>query len=94
VRVTWTPEAEQDRSEIFEYIASNNPRVAVRMDELFGLAASRLGSHPRMGRVGLIAGTWELIPHESICLVYEIEDEVVWILALVHTARLWPPPKR
>jgi len=32
-----------------------------------------------------------LIPHESYRLVYEIEGETVWVLALVHTARLWPP---
>ena len=33
----------------------------------------------------------ELIPHESYRLVYEIERETVWVLALVHTARQWPP---
>jgi plasmid stabilization system protein ParE len=57
VNVIWTPEAEQDRIDIFAYIASDNPRAAVQMDELFGIAAARLSSHPRMGRVGLIAGT-------------------------------------
>ena len=29
--------------------------------------------------------------HESYRLVYEIEQETVWILALVHTAKQWPP---
>lgn len=24
-------------------------------------------------------------------LVYEVEQDTVWVLALVHTARLWPP---
>jgi hypothetical protein len=32
-----------------------------------------------------------LIPHESHRMVYEIRDDTVWILALIHTARLWPP---
>ena len=40
---------------------------------------------------GTISGTHELIPHESYRLVYEIEQETVWILALVHTAKQWPP---
>ena len=41
----------------------------------------------------MIAGTRELIVHESYRLIYEVDepDEVVWVLALVHTARRWPP---
>ncbi len=44
-----------------------------------------------MGRPGQIQETRELIPHESYRLVYEVQADTVWILALVHTARLWPP---
>ena len=44
----------------------------------------------KLGRPGTISGTHELIPHESYRLVYEIEQETVWILALVHTAKQWP----
>jgi hypothetical protein len=44
-----------------------------------------------LGKTGIIPGTRELIPHESYRLVYEIEQETVWILAIVHTARMWPP---
>jgi plasmid stabilization system protein ParE len=42
-------------------------------------------------RAGRITGTREVIPHKSYCLVYEIKQETVWVLALVHTARQWPP---
>jgi toxin ParE1/3/4 len=48
VRMRWTPEAEQDRADIVEYIAADNPRAALRMDELFSSAAARLADHPRM----------------------------------------------
>ena len=54
-------------------------------------AAARLADHPEIGRTGRILGTREVIPHKSYCLVYEIEQETVWVLALVHTARQWPP---
>ena len=47
-----------------------------------------------MGRSGVIAGTRELIPHESYRLVYQIDGDIVWVLALVHTARQWPPAAR
>lgn len=90
MRVLWTPEALEDREEIWDYIAADNPRAAGRMDSLFSEAAARLSEHPKQGRVGKISGTRELIPHESYRLVYEIANETVWILALVHTARQWP----
>jgi addiction module RelE/StbE family toxin len=91
VKVVWTPEALLDRESIWDYIAADSPRAAARMDELFSKAAARIADHPLLGRAGRIAGTHELIPHKSYCLVYEIAQETVWVLALVHTARLWPP---
>ena len=91
MRVVWTPEAQQDRADIWDFIAANHPSAAARMDELFSDAASRLARHPMLGRPGKIPGARELIPHESYRLVYEIDGETVWVLALVHTARQWPP---
>lgn len=58
----------------------------------FGTAA-RLATHPKMGKTGNIPGTRELLPHESYRLVYEIDGETVWVLALMHAARQWPPVK-
>lgn len=91
MKVRWTPEAEDDRAQIFDYIAADSPRAAVKMDEIFSKSAARLADHPKLGRAGRIPGTREVIPHKSYCLVYEIEQETVWVLALVHTARQWPP---
>ena len=91
MRVIWTPEAGQDRNDIWDYIAADNPHAAAGMDELFSDAAARLTIYPMLGREGRILGTRELILHESYCLVYEVAQETVWILALVHTARQWPP---
>jgi addiction module RelE/StbE family toxin len=90
VRVIWTPEALQDRADIWDYIVADNPRAAVHMDELFSAAAGRLADYPKVGRPGKIEGTRELVPHESYRLVYEISGETVWVLALIHTARQWP----
>ena len=91
MRVVWASAAEQDRADIIDYISQDNPLAAIRMDELFAEAADRLAEHPHFGKAGLISGTRELIPHESCRLVYEVQDNTVWILALVHTARMWPP---
>lgn len=40
MRVIWTPEAEQDRADIWDFIAADNPHAAARMDELFSDAAA------------------------------------------------------
>ncbi len=41
MKVRWTPEAEDDRAQIFDYIAADSPRSAIKMDELFSKAAAR-----------------------------------------------------
>jgi plasmid stabilization system protein ParE len=61
------------------------------MDELFSNAAAMLAEHCHLGKPGKVSGARELIPYESYRLVYEIEREMLCILALVHTARQWPP---
>ena len=91
MKVLWTPEALQDRRGVWDFVAEDDPAAAVRLDERFSAAVSRLAEHPRLGKPGLIAGTRELFPHPNYRLVYEIHGEAVWILALAHSARQWPP---
>ena len=93
MRVLWTLSAEQDRADIVDFIAQDNPLAAIRMDEIFSAAVGRLVEHPLLGRAGQIPGTRELIPQESYRLVYEVRGDTVWILTVVHTARLWPPTR-
>lgn len=57
MRVIWTPEAQQDRTDIWDYIASVNLQAAARMDKLFSDAAVRWAEHPKLGRSGNIPGT-------------------------------------
>ncbi|MCA1772121.1 MAG: type II toxin-antitoxin system RelE/ParE family toxin [Halomonas sp.] len=91
MRVTWSPEAVADRVAIWEYLEERNPQAAIGMDRLFSAAADRLADFPKLGGVGLITGTRETFPHENYRLVYEVDDDEVWIHALVHTSQLWPP---
>lgn len=91
MKVVWLPAAKRDRAEIVDFIAVDNRTAAARMDELFMAAAARLGRFPQLGRPGKIPGTRELIPYENYRLVYEVEADTVWVMALVHTARQWPP---
>jgi addiction module RelE/StbE family toxin len=90
VKVVWTTAAKQDRAAILDYIAADSPSAAARMNRLFREAATRLGEQPKMGRKGKLPDTRELIPHKSYRLVYEIGEDAVRVLMLVHTARQWP----
>ncbi len=89
--IVWTPEAEQDRLAIWDYLVARDPAAAVRIDRRFGEAVASLADFPLLGHPGDIPGTRELTPHRRYRLVYEVAGETIWILALVHTARQWPP---
>jgi toxin ParE1/3/4 len=41
---------DQGRADIIDYISQDNPLAAIRMDELFAEAASRLPVHPLLGK--------------------------------------------
>jgi len=78
---------------IWDYIAADNPAAADRMDRRFSEAAQRLTRYPYLGRAGKIVGTRELLAHRSYRLLYELYADTIWVLALVHTARQWPPAR-
>lgn len=91
MEIRWAPAAEIDRAQIFRHIEAENPDAAIQMDELFIKAVSRLQHFPFMGRRGVITNTREIIPHENYRIVYQIEEQTVSILTIIHTARRWPP---
>lgn len=91
MNVVWTAAAIHDRKAIWQYIAAEDRDAANRLDRLFQAAAERLQDNPFLGRAGQVVGTRELFPHENYRLVYEVSATTVFILTLVHTARLWPP---
>jgi len=91
IELVWTPEAIQDRDDIYDYIEPENPVAALTLDELFSKKAQWLTSHPGGGRLGRAPETRELIVHPNYMLVYELMGEQLRVLNVVHTARQWPP---
>ncbi len=87
----WTPEAIQDRNEIYDYIEADNPAAALALDELMEKKAGRLIDHPEMERIGRVVGTRELVAHKNYVLVYDVTDDLVRVLRVLHVARQWPP---
>lgn len=93
MRVRWAAEARQNRIDVADYIAADNPLAAAKFDQLFSDAVAKLADFPMLGHAGKVPGTRELIPHASYRLVYQVDEasNTVWVMALVHTARQWPP---
>lgn len=89
MKVRWTPEAEQDRRAIWDYVEARDPDAALRIDKLFSDAAAGLADFPMLGHEGEVAGTRELAPHRRYRLFYEIVADTVWMLVLIDTARQW-----
>lgn len=93
MRLVWTKLASLDRKDIREYIAQDNPAAALALDELISEKASRLVDHPGLGRLGRVAGTRELIAHQNYILIYDITQDLVRVLRVLHTARQWLPTR-
>ena len=94
MKLFWTPEAIEDRNEIYDYIEADNPSAALALDELLSQSAARLIDHSRLGRPGRIDGTRELVAHRSYVLIYDVAGELVRVLRVLHTARQWPPASK
>jgi addiction module RelE/StbE family toxin len=91
VKLVWTQQAEEDRKQIFTYIFEHDEDAAEAMDILFTAKAEALLKFPAMGRQGRITGTRELVAHKHYLLIYQVYDDIVEIIAVLHTSRQWPP---
>jgi addiction module RelE/StbE family toxin len=89
--LVWTRPASLDRRRIREHIARDNPGAALSLDALFSAKAALLVRHPGHGRPGRVAGTRELVAHPSYVLIYDVTQDRVRVLRLLHAARQWPP---
>lgn len=85
----WASTAERDRWAAMEYIANDNPEVALKLDEEISLAVRRLEQYPYSTRIGRLKGTREAIIGSYI-LVYEVHPDCLLITHFVHCARLFP----
>lgn len=93
MQLFWTPEAIQDRDDIYSTIVADNPAAALALDELCAEKSARLGDYPGQGRPGRVAGTRELVAHENYILVYDLVEDFVRVLRILQAARQWPPVK-
>lgn len=90
MKLVWTRTAHADRKAIREHIAQHAPKAALDLDQLFSNKVGVLMTHPELGRIGRISGTRELVAHKNYILVYDLTDDTIRVLRVLHTARQWP----
>ena len=86
----WRPAAIADRKKITAHIAQDNPRAAMEMGDMLIEKAKLLDEHLKLGRVGRVKGTRELVAHPNYILIYRIVEEVAEVLRIKHAAQKWP----
>jgi toxin ParE1/3/4 len=59
--IRWTRQAIADVDHIYDFIAANNAAAAQAMVDRIDRAINNLAAYPRMGRVGRLAGSRELV---------------------------------
>lgn len=91
VRIVWSRYAVADRAGIFDFIALDNLRAAIRIDEALEAQIERLKTFPESGRLGRVTATRELpVPDTPYLVAYAIEGNSVRILRVLHGAQRWP----
>lgn len=84
-------EATRDLARIVAYIAEDNPAAALSVLSTMREAPLVLLEHPRIGRLGRVEGTREFVVSGlPYILPYDIKDQDIRILAVMHTSRKWP----
>ncbi len=90
-QILWTLPAVEHLKEIRAHISLDSPAAASRVVKAIREQVKPLAEHPQIGRRGIIDGTRELvISRLPYLVVYQLQDDTVTVLAVVHTARNWP----
>jgi toxin ParE1/3/4 len=91
MRVRWTTDAADDLERICDYVARERPEAARRLAFDVLSAIEGLRTFPNRGRTGRVQGTRELVLTRPFVAVYEVHEEEVQVLRILHGARQWPP---
>ena len=91
MRVHWTTDAADDLERICDYIAQSRPDSARRVAQSVIERIDTLETFPHLGRPGRVHGTREIaFPPLPFLAVYEVEEEQIVVLRILHGAQRWP----
>ncbi|AOJ08423.1 type II toxin-antitoxin system RelE/ParE family toxin [Burkholderia mayonis] len=90
--VEWLAFAREDRSNLFDFIAADNPTAALELDDRIERLTDALSEHPELYRVGRVRGTRELVLTPNYVLVYRVRRRagVVEIVRILGARQSYP----
>ena len=86
----WRPLAVADLNRIVAYIAQDNRIAAIGFGDSVIQKALMLDQQPKLGRVGRVQGTRELVVHPNYILIYRSVGKATEVLRVKHAAQMWP----
>lgn len=90
MRVRWTSLALRDFVKAQDYIAKENPVAATTIARRVSVAASKLSENPKIGRLGHVEDTRELIVSRTpYLIVYRIQSGEIELLRVWHGRQNW-----
>ncbi|HEV3279620.1 MAG TPA: type II toxin-antitoxin system RelE/ParE family toxin [Terriglobia bacterium] len=87
MKITWAPEARHQVSDIWHYIALDDPHAADRMVARLVAAVEKLGHFPHLGRPGRENSRELAVTDTPFIVVYRVEQEEVRIGTVLHGAQ-------
>ncbi len=89
--INWTESAYEDLTNLLSYFQNQGePDVGKMLVAKIYKATGTLRTFPHAGRVGLLKDMRELvIPHIPYFLVYQVQQNAVNVLRVMHTSKLW-----
>lgn len=94
--VEWRAIAREDRSNLFDYIAQDNPSAALDLDDRIERQTDALPERPELYKPGRVRGTREMVLAPNYVLVYRIKKKagIIEIVRIVGARQNYPKGKR
>lgn len=88
--VRWSDEATTDLVEIIDFIEQRNAAASYSLHAAIVQSAENLPLMPYLFRPGRVAGTREHVVHPNYIVVYQVGDDVIDILRVLHSRQQYP----
>ena len=75
---------------IIDYTSEDNPQAAQALKDDIEKRVAKLPAHPLAYREGRAPDTREMVVRPNYIVVYNVTENTVTILSVLHAAQMWP----